>query len=113
MRTEGSGKLNALGFSTRKRRSEAVEGQVIEPDLVQKLQARANFLKDSVRDFQLCFGKLQTRKESARFLNRELANIRDGLSRNTHGSRFGAQAGATAFGAGGVAAVTAQENANV
>src|SRR6266581_2328656 len=113
MRTEGGGKLDALRFPARKRGSQAVQGEIIQSDLIQKLQTSANFLQDFVGNLQLRLGELQTREESARLLDRKLADIGDGFSRDAHRSRFGAQARSTAFGTGCIPAVTAQENPDV
>ena len=44
MRAERCGELNALRFAAGKRRGKPVEREVIEPDLVQKSQAAAEFL---------------------------------------------------------------------
>src|SRR3954467_8480457 len=43
VRTERSGQLDALRFAAREGGGQAVEGQVIEADFVQKLQASADF----------------------------------------------------------------------
>src|SRR5207248_10739439 len=58
-------------------------------------------------------GKLHTRKKPARFLDRKLADIRDGFPRDPHGSRFGAQTRAAALGTAGVAAVAAQKHTHM
>src|SRR5207249_181458 len=69
--------------------------------------------EDFVCDFQLRLGKLHTRKKPARFLDRKLADIRDGFPRDPHGSRFGAQTRAAALGTAGVAAVAAQKHTHM
>ncbi len=113
MRPERSGKLDALRFAARKCGGEAIEGQVVKTDFIEELQASADLFQDSFGDFALRFGEDQRGEEFPRFLDGELAEIGDGVAGNAHGAGFGAQARAIAFGAGGVAAVTAKENADV
>src|SRR5947208_9836973 len=113
VRAERGRKLNALRFTARERGREAVEREVVQTHFIQKLQARAYLFEDFVCDFQLRLGKLHTRKKPARFLDRKLADIRDGFPRDPHGSRFGAQTRAAALGTAGVAAVAAQKHTHM
>src|SRR5208283_3839628 len=113
MRTQRRGQLDALRFPAGESGGQAVEGEVVEADFVEKLQAGANLFQNFIGDFGLRFGKAQLQKEPARFLYGELAKLRDGLAGDVHGAGFGAQARATAFGARGVPAETAQKDAHV
>src|SRR5208337_358643 len=113
MRTQRRGQLDALRFSARESGGQAVEGEVVEADFVQKLQAGANLFQDFIGDFGLRFGQAQLEEKLARFLYGELAELRDGFTGDAHGAGFGAQARATTFGARGVPAETAQEDAHV
>src|SRR6266581_6129448 len=113
MRTERSCKLNALRFSAGERGGQAVQREVVETHLIKKLQARANFFQDSVRDFQVPFGELQGGKKNARFLDGKLANLRDGFLRHAHRARLGAQASPATLRAGRITTEAAEENADV
>src|SRR5256885_6005624 len=113
MRAERSGKLDALRFAAREGGSEAIEGEVVEADFVEELQATANFFKDFVGDGFLHFGKLQRREKDTRFLDGEFADFGNRFVCNANGAGFGAKARAAAIGASGVTTVTAQEDADV
>src|SRR5438876_100273 len=113
MRAERSGELDALRFAAGESGSEAIEGEVVEADFVEELEATANFFKDFVGDSFMHFGKLQRREKDARFFYGEFADFGDGFVCDANGTGFGAQARATAIGASGVAAITAQEDADV
>src|SRR5208337_3545577 len=107
------GQLDALRFSAGESGGQTVEGEVVEADFVEKLQAGANLFQDSISDFGLRFSKAQLQEEFARFFHGELAQIGDGFSGDAHGAGFGAQARAATFGARGVPAETAQKDAHV
>src|SRR5208337_1121054 len=113
MRTQRSGQLDALRFSSRESGGQAVEREVVEADFVQKLQAGANLFQDFIGNFGLRFREAQFQEKLASFLHGELAQLRDGFAGDAHGAGLGAQARAAAFGTRGVPAKTAQENAHV
>ena len=113
MRTKRCRKLNALRFSAGKRGRQTIQRQVIQPNFIQELQARADFLEDLFRNFPLAFGKLQRREGHTRFLHCEFADFRDRSSRHANRSSFRAQARPAALRTSGVAAIAAQENANM
>src|SRR5580704_10035558 len=113
VRTERCGELNALRFAAGESGSEAIEREVVEADLIEKLQPGANFFEYFLRDFGLQFGKNQRREESSCFFHSELGEFGDGAARYTDGAGFGAEARAAALRAGGVAAVPAEKNADV
>src|SRR5882757_8063697 len=113
MRAERGGELDALGFAAGEGGGETVEGEVVEADFVEELEAAANFFEDFVGDGFLHFGKLQRREKDTRFLDGEFADFGNRFVCNANGAGFGAKARATAIGAGGVTTITAQENADV
>src|SRR5882724_124333 len=113
MRAERRGELDALRFAAREGGSEAIEGEVVEADFVEELEATANFFQDFVGDGFLHFGQLQRREKDARFLDGEFADFGNRFVCDANGAGFGAKARAAAIGASGVTAITAQENADV
>src|SRR5580704_6102233 len=113
VRAEGRRQLDALGFAAGERGGEAVEREVVEANLVEKLQARADFVEDFVGNFRLRRRKLQRREEDARFLDGEPANFGDRFAGNANGASFRSQTRAAAFGTGRVATVSAQKYADV
>ncbi len=113
MRSERGGKLNALRFSARKSGSKPVEGEVIEADFIEKLQARADFFEDFLGDCCLRGGKNQRGKESASFFYCELAEFGDRAAYNANGARFRAKTCAAALRARGVTTIAAEKNAHV
>ncbi len=51
VRAQRGGQLNPLRFSARKCGGQAIQRKVVQPDLIQKLQPRTNFLQNLVRYF--------------------------------------------------------------
>src|SRR2546430_1149426 len=113
MRAERRGELDALRFAAREGGSEAIEGEVVEADFIEELEATANFFKDFVGDGFLHFGQLQRREKDARFFDGEFADFGDGSVCNANGAGFGAKARAATIGTSGVTTITAQEDADV
>src|SRR5260370_41615748 len=113
MRTKRGRELNPLRFSAGESGCQTVERKVIEADLVEKLQARANLFKDFVSNFQVCFGELQRGKENARFFYGELANFGDGFPGNADGAGLGTQARPATIRASGVTSEAADKDADV
>src|SRR5258707_1535504 len=110
MRAQRRRKLNALRFPARQRGGQAVQREIIEADLVQKLQPRAHFLQNLVGNLGLRFRELQLREKHARFFHRELADVRDGFSGHVNSASFRAQPCAAAFRARSVTAIAAEKN---
>ena len=54
MRAERSGQLDALRFAAGERGGEAIEGEVVEADFIEKLQAACGFLRGFYRRLWLC-----------------------------------------------------------
>ncbi len=52
-RAEGGGELDALGFAAGEGGAEAVEGEVVEADLVEEVDALADLFEDLAGDFSL------------------------------------------------------------
>src|SRR5580765_2025321 len=113
MRSERSGELNALGFSARKSGSKPVEGEVIEANFIEKLQARPDFFEDFLCNRRLCGGQNQGGKKSASFFYCELAEFGDRAACDANGPRFRAKTSAAAVRAGGITAIAAEKNAHV
>ena len=113
MRAERSGELDALGFAAGESRGQAIEGEIVEADFIEKLKTRANFLEDFFSDLVLCFGKREGREKRARFLDGKLAKLGDGMAGDADGAGFGAQAGSAAIRASGIPAIAAQKDADV
>ena len=104
-RAERGGELDALGFAAGERGSEAVEGEVVEADLVEEVDALADLFEDLAGDFGLCRRELQIVEEGVRCGDGEGGDLADVLAADEDGAGFGAQALAAAVGAEGVAAV--------
>jgi len=113
MRTERCGELDALRFTTGESGSEAIEREVIETDLIEKLQSSANFFENFLRDFGLQLGKNQRGEETSCLFYGELGEFGDRTARYTDGAGFGTEARAATFRACRIAAVPAEKNADV
>src|ERR1700678_729961 len=112
-RTERGGELDTLRFAAGKRGGEPIERKIIESDFIEKAQTLLDFFEDFFGDGRFEFGEFQAVEKWPRFFYGHLADFGDGTSGDFYGPGFGAQPSAMAIGAGGVAAVTAKENANV
>ena len=112
-RADGGGQLNPLRFPAGQGGGEAIERQVTQADLVQEAQPVADFLQD-------CFGNGRLRRVQFELVE-EVPSLDDAQSDHFSNAvpghadrpRLFAQARPVAFGAGGVAAITAEENAHV
>ena len=62
-RTERGGELNALRLAAGERGAEAVEGEVVEADLVEEVDALADFFEDLAGDLGLCGGERKVVEE--------------------------------------------------
>ena len=115
---ERGGELNALRFAAGEGGGEAVEGEVVEADLLEKVGALADFFKDLAGDFHLGGGKGEAIEEGGRAGDGEGGDFADvfggvGAGADVDGAGLGAETGAAAVGAGGVAAVLGKEDADV
>src|SRR3974390_363585 len=59
MRAERGGPLDALRFAAGESRGETIECEIVQANLVEKLQTRSNFFEDFVRDLRLGGSELQ------------------------------------------------------
>src|SRR5271154_950792 len=113
MRAQRRSQLDALRLAAGKRGGQPVEGQIVEADLIQELQPRADLFEDFVGDFGLRFGEVQRGEKNAPFLHRKLANLRDGFPSHAHRASFGAKPRAAAVRASRITAIAAEKNAHV
>ncbi len=116
-RAERGGELDALRFAAGECGGEAVEREVVEADLLEEVDALADLFEDLSGDL-LLRGRESERVE-------ELAGVGDGesggladvfgvaVAGERDGAGFGAEALAAAVGAGGVAAILGEEDADV
>ena len=113
VRAERSGELRPLCFPARKRRGQPVEAQVVQPHFIKVTQPLLCFLENLAGDFRLRGAQLQRIEKRAGFLDGHPAHFGDGFLRDAHRARFRTKPRAAAFRAGGIAAITAQEHADV
>ena len=113
-RAQTCGKLDALRFAAGERGREPVERQIIQPDIVQELQALPDLHQDLVGDRALLRApapaRRRTRNASAMFMLRHVGQV---LAADPHVESFLAQPRALALGALRIAAIAAQEDAHV
>ena len=68
---------NPLRLAAGQRVRRPIERQVVEPDVVQELQARDDFLDDLVGNLRALSREDQRRKEGVRFLQRQVRHLED------------------------------------
>ena len=112
-RAQTGGELDALRFAAGERRREAIERQVIEPDIVKEFETLADFDEDFLGDGGLFGRKCERAEEFVRLGDVHLDDLGDVLAAHANVERFLAEARALAIGAQRVAAVTAHEDAHV
>ena len=119
-RAERGGELDALRFAAGERGGEAVEREVVEADLVEEVDALADFFEDFAGDFLLRRRELQIVEEvcAAVMVRAEasqmfLVRVTESGRWRADGAGFGAEALAAAVGADGVAAIFGEEDADV
>src|SRR5690242_13836976 len=113
VRSQSRGKLDSLRLTARERRGQTVEGQVFQPDLVQKIHPRTDFFKHPFRNFALLLAEVQVVKEITRLLDGQSAHLDYvfPLDRNAQG--FPPEAAAVALRTFGVATVATEEHSDV
>ncbi len=112
-RSQTSGELDALRLAAGERGREAVEGQVIEADVVQELEPLPDLDQDLLGDGGFFRRKLQRIEEGQRLGDVHAHDIVNVTLAYADRERLFAQARAAALGAQGVAPVAAQEYAHV
>ena len=88
---------NALRFAAGQRIRRAVEREVIEPDVVQKLDAVDDFPDDAVGDRAFCRRQVGRAKKFLGLLERQRAQFVDRAARDVHVARFAPQPRAVAI----------------
>ena len=112
-RAERRGELNTLRFAAGERGGEAVEREVLEPDVVEEFEALADLDEDLVGDAELLGCQVERQEEVLRFGDIQPHDLAEVLAADTNVERLRAQARALAFGAERIAAVPGQEDAHV
>src|SRR5262245_31237142 len=112
-RAERRRQVDPLRFPAGQRRGEAVERQVVEPDVAQERQPALDLLQDLFSDHLLFFRQLQAGKERLRLLHGERRHLIDRPSGHPDVARLATQTRAAAVGTRQVAAIAAQEHADV
>src|SRR5690242_10703222 len=91
---------DALRFASRERLGRAVEGEVVQADVVEEGKARDDLVHDPLRDRLLRARELEPAEELQLLLERNRAHLVDGLVLDPHVPRLRAQARALAGGTG-------------
>ncbi len=112
-RAQRGGELDALRLAAGERGGQAVERQVFQANLVQELQPLADLAQHLLGNLRLLGRELDAVEEARRFFHRHGADFADVLAGDADVPRLGAQARAIARGAGGVTAISAEEDAHV
>src|SRR5439155_12460119 len=112
-RPERRREIDALRLAARERRRQAVEREVVEADVAQERKPPLNLLQYFVRDRLLLVGELQSAEKRLRLLHRLRRYLIDCAAGHAHVARLAPQTRAAAIGARQVAAIPAQEHADV
>ena len=112
-RAERGCELNALRFAAGERGGEAVEGEVVEADGVEEMQALPDLGEDAAGDLMLRWREFEFAEELVGGADGHCRGFADVLAAHSHGSSLGAEALAFAVGAGSVAAIFAEHDADV
>src|SRR5215469_2187765 len=110
---ERCGELNALGLAPGECGTEAVEGEVVEADLVKEVDALANLFEDLSGDLSLRGREFERVEELLCFGDGESGDLADVLVVNEDGAGLGAETLAAAVRTEGIAAVLGEEDADV
>ncbi len=112
-RTETCRELDALRFASRKSGGEAVERQILKPDVVQEFQTLPDLDQDLAGDACFLRREIQVREELRRVRDVHACGFGDGLAADAGVERVLVQPGPAAIGAARVAAIAAQKDAHV
>ena len=105
--------VDALRFTTRERRRQAVERQIVESHVAQKTEPLANLAHDLVGHRRILLRKRQVSKEPIGLAHRQRTHPIDRLSTDLDVARLAPQPCAKAVRARQVAAIAAQEDAHM
>ena len=112
-RAERRRQVDALRFAARQRRRQPIERQVVEADVAQERQPAPDFLQHLVGNRLFLLAELERAEEALRLADGERRHAIDGAARHLDVARLAPQPGAAAVRAGQVAAIAAQEHADV
>ena len=112
-RAERRRQVDALRLAARQRRRQPIERQVVEPDVAQERQPPADLLQHLLGDRRFLLGQLERREEVLRLADRQRRHLVDGAARDPDVARLAPQPRAAAVRAGQIAAIAAQEHADV
>jgi hypothetical protein len=111
--SERGRQVDALRFPARERGRQAVQRQVVEPHVAQEAQAPPDLVQHLLDDRGFLLGELERVEEALRLAHRERRHRSIVRCRPPHVARLAAQPGAAAVGARLVAAIAAEEHADV
>jgi hypothetical protein len=111
--TQRGGELDALRFAARECGREPVEREVVQADVVEELQALADFDQDLFGDGGLFGTQLQAIEKALRFRDVHAVHVAQILAAHLYVEGILAQAGALALGTQRIAAITAEEDTHV
>src|SRR5688572_16361887 len=106
-------KLNALGLAARQRRRQAVQREVLKPDVVQETKSGTDLPEDSFRNCLLSFCQFDRGEEFAALANGHAANIGDVLAGNVDIAGLLAQPASAAIRTNRVSTIPAEEDPHV
>jgi hypothetical protein len=112
-RAERRREVDALRFAARQRGREPIERQVVEPDVVEKRQAAPDFAQHLVGHHGFLLAELEGREELLCLAHRERRHGVDRPAAHANVACLAAKPRTAAIGAGEVAAIAAQEHADV
>ena len=112
-RAERGGEADALRLAARERRRQPIERQVVEADVVEEAEPPLNLTQHLLGDRRFALRERQLGEERRGFAHRERAEPIDRPAGDEHVARFAAQPRALAVGAGLIAAIAAEEHADV
>ena len=105
--------VDPLRFAARERGRQAIQREVVEPDVAQKRQPAANLLEHLVRDRRFLVRHLEAAEEGVRLADRQRRHPIDRAAGDAHVARLAPQPRAAAVGTGEIAAVPAEKHAHV
>ncbi len=112
-RAQRRGQVDALRLAARQRRRQPVQRQVVQADVAEEAQPLDDLAQHLVGNRGVLLAKRERAEELLRLADRHRRGAVDGLARHAHVARLAAQPRAAAVRARQVAAIAAQEHADV
>src|SRR5882724_8544582 len=112
-RAERRCQLNALGLATGEGRGHAAQGEIFQPDLIQKAQAVLDLFQKLVCNFTLGFTQREGSEKFSRLGHGEATDLANILAADSDLARLLTQTLPPAVATSGIAAITTQEDAHV